>query len=250
MSQTERARDALLAPWPRELPTGRAASTHIIKPGIRGLEKGALNEHLSLTAASHCDLRAAPSNVMAFGDQQAIAVTRYDRDTDRRTGARLAPVYNVASALSNPDLNTARTMLAMSFSGHDRVNEIEPRHIAEEAGEAVLDPTWTVDRARELAAAAPDAYVQAAADAHLDGTDAEFAAHIIDAAADRAQSLKAQLDQYVPDGTATHRAGRSVPPRLSRRRGVDRGDSERAADDGNRDGFAARRTGWRATRDE
>jgi serine/threonine-protein kinase HipA len=64
------------------VPTGRAPSTHIVKPGIRGLEHSDLNEHLSLAAASLLGIRAAESRVMQFENQTAIVVTRYDRVLD------------------------------------------------------------------------------------------------------------------------------------------------------------------------
>lgn len=61
------------------VPTGRAASTHVLKPGIRGLQHSDLNEHLSLTAASLLGLRAATSRIVRFEDETAIVVERFDR---------------------------------------------------------------------------------------------------------------------------------------------------------------------------
>lgn len=61
------------------VPTGRAASTHILKPGIRGLARSDLNEHLSLAAAAHLGLPTAGTAVERFEDESVIVVTRYDR---------------------------------------------------------------------------------------------------------------------------------------------------------------------------
>jgi serine/threonine-protein kinase HipA len=61
------------------LPEGAAATSHILKPAIAGLEDHDLNEHLCLRAAAASGLVAAPSRVVRFGGTSAIAVTRYDR---------------------------------------------------------------------------------------------------------------------------------------------------------------------------
>jgi serine/threonine-protein kinase HipA len=61
------------------LPEGAAATSHILKPAIEGLDEHDLNEHLCLRAAAACELLAAPSAVVRFGDVSAIVVTRYDR---------------------------------------------------------------------------------------------------------------------------------------------------------------------------
>lgn len=61
------------------VPTGRAASTHILKPGIRGLDRSDLNEHLSLAAASRLGLDAAETAIERFEDESVIVVQRYDR---------------------------------------------------------------------------------------------------------------------------------------------------------------------------
>lgn len=76
-AQSKFALAATDAGW--AVPTGRAASTHIVKPGIRGLPHSDLNEHLSLAAASLLGLRAAVSRIERFEDETAIVVERYDR---------------------------------------------------------------------------------------------------------------------------------------------------------------------------
>lgn len=63
--------------WGR--PSGRIPTTHIVKPAIEGFDDHDLNEHLCLRAAALTGLRAAFSEVIAFGDERAIVVERYDR---------------------------------------------------------------------------------------------------------------------------------------------------------------------------
>lgn len=61
------------------VPTGRAASTHIVKTGIAGLALSDVNEHLTMRAAQLLGLRVARSRVMRFEDETAIVVSRFDR---------------------------------------------------------------------------------------------------------------------------------------------------------------------------
>ncbi len=66
------------------VPSGPIPTTHILKPPIEHTEDGTLyeqevNEHLCLTAAREAGLVAARSQVLTFGSERAIVVTRYDR---------------------------------------------------------------------------------------------------------------------------------------------------------------------------
>ena len=63
--------------WGR--PYGRAATTHILKPAIAGLDDHDLNEHLCLQAARRCGLPAVPSQLVSIGDERAVCIERYDR---------------------------------------------------------------------------------------------------------------------------------------------------------------------------
>lgn len=60
-------------------PIGTTASTHIVKPGINGLARSDLNEHLTMRAAALLGLHVAPSRVTHFEEQSAIIITRFDR---------------------------------------------------------------------------------------------------------------------------------------------------------------------------
>lgn len=63
--------------WGR--PYGQAATTHILKPAIQGLDQHDLNEHLCLQSARGVGVLTARSRVVAIGDERAICVERYDR---------------------------------------------------------------------------------------------------------------------------------------------------------------------------
>lgn len=275
------------------VPTGRAASTHIVKPGVHGLELSDLNEHLSLTAAAILGLDAAASEITTFEDQTAIVVERFDRAVgprnavarlhqedlaqatgrhparkyqaeggpgvreivallratrgrdadasvmrffeatlfnwailgtdahaknyallhDAARGPRLAPLYDVASALPYDDLNDRRARLSMSFGGHYRVSEITRRHIESEASGAGLDPEWAVARARGLIDGVADAYAEAARDAALQGASATFAARIVDAAKAHTKRLRTELNRSSSGARAARPAARPVQPR-------------------------------------
>jgi serine/threonine-protein kinase HipA len=60
-------------------PTGASATSHILKPAIVGLDDHDLNEHLCLRAAAWAGLSVARSEVMIFGEEQALVVARFDR---------------------------------------------------------------------------------------------------------------------------------------------------------------------------
>lgn len=70
-------RDPTTGQW--GLPSGRNATTHIIKPAIPSLADQDVNEHLCLAAARHIGLLTAESKVMLFGGERAIVLERYDR---------------------------------------------------------------------------------------------------------------------------------------------------------------------------
>jgi serine/threonine-protein kinase HipA len=61
------------------VPSGRSATTHILKPGVPGLDGHAENEHFCMTLAAALGLPVARSRVARFEDQAAIVVDRYDR---------------------------------------------------------------------------------------------------------------------------------------------------------------------------
>jgi len=270
------------------VPTGRAASTHILKPGIRGLDRSDLNEHLSLAAAARLGLNTADTEIERFEDESVIVVRRYDRarapdgtvtrlhqedmaqatgthpvgkyqneggpgveqivtlireargkdagspgrfyeatvfnwaalGTDAhaknysilhstRDGPSLAPLYDVATALPYPDINTRDAKLAMSFGRHYRLREIEARHVIADGAALGFDPGWARDRAVAIVDGLADAYSAAARDANLTGDDAAFAATVVDGVAVRADRLRREL-------TAARRAAVTPTPGASK----------------------------------
>lgn len=61
------------------VPSGSAATSHILKPAVQGFDDHDLNEHLCLDAARRAGLVIARTRVATFDDQSAIVVDRYDR---------------------------------------------------------------------------------------------------------------------------------------------------------------------------
>lgn len=259
------------------VPTGRSASTHIVKPGVSGLARGDLNEHLTMRAAHFLGLIVARSRVERFEDQTSIVITRFDRartadgtvvrlhqeDFAQATGTHpsakyqneggpgivaigelmrenlgrlaisdverffeatlfnwavlgtdahaknyaltysrtrsarpvLAPLYDLGSALAYPEINNRRAKLAMSYSGHYRAREIEPRHLVREAAPLGLAEEWVLDRARHLVDGLPEALGRAIEEAKLTGDDALFASMLSDRARERTHELGRQLSR-------------------------------------------------------
>ena len=94
-------RDVSTGRW--ATPHGSEPTTHILKPGIDGIEGHALNEHLCLATARRLGLRAARSTIEVFEEQVAVVVERFDRT---RVGDQVVRVHqeDMCQALGiNPD---------------------------------------------------------------------------------------------------------------------------------------------------
>ncbi len=72
------------------IPTGTRPTTHILKPGIAGLDEHHINEHLCMAAARRLGLRVAHTSVQQFAAERALVVQRYDRV---RVGATMVRVH-------------------------------------------------------------------------------------------------------------------------------------------------------------
>jgi serine/threonine-protein kinase HipA len=83
------------------VPSGSAATSHILKPAVAGLDDHDLNEHLCLDAARRAGLVVARTHVAQFGEESAIVVDRYDR---RPVDGRLVRIHqeDVCQALGVP----------------------------------------------------------------------------------------------------------------------------------------------------
>ena len=72
---------------------GSAATTHILKSGVRGLAQQALNEYVCMRVANACDIATAAVEYCEFkganGTEPAIIVERYDRLVDGEKVIRL-----------------------------------------------------------------------------------------------------------------------------------------------------------------
>lgn len=66
------------------VPNDATPTTHIIKPGIPGLDNHNINEALCQRAATELGLLAASSELIETGDLRVLISTRYDRRTDAR----------------------------------------------------------------------------------------------------------------------------------------------------------------------
>ena len=61
------------------VPSGRAPTTHIIKPAVPGFDGLVENEHLCQAIAAQLGLPAAKSSVLTLGDTSYIVIERFDR---------------------------------------------------------------------------------------------------------------------------------------------------------------------------
>jgi serine/threonine-protein kinase HipA len=61
------------------VPSGRAPTTHIIKPAVPGFDGLVENEHLCQAIAARLGLPAAKSYVLTLGDTSYIVIERFDR---------------------------------------------------------------------------------------------------------------------------------------------------------------------------
>ncbi len=68
---------------------GAAPSTHILKPGVAGMDNQALVEYLSMKTAEAIGLPTAGVSFERFGDEWAIVIERYDRVCSGRGIARI-----------------------------------------------------------------------------------------------------------------------------------------------------------------
>jgi serine/threonine-protein kinase HipA len=217
------------------IPSGRTATTHILKPGIAGLDGSAMNEHYCLALARNLGIPCARSEVRRFGDRVAIVVERYDRirhgtavkrvhqedlcqalgflpskkyqneggpgvralvellrqysqnrTEDIRTfldaqafnwliagsdahaknyslliapggGVRLAPLYDVASAMAYPEMQIRKLKLAMKIGGKYRLHDIGVHQWWKLCTEAKVSWKDTIERIQSLADELPAA---------------------------------------------------------------------------------------------
>lgn len=86
------------------VPYGDEPTTHIIKPGRAGLRDLDIVEHLSQATAERVGIDAAHTEVMRFGGQTAIVVSRYDRRIEGDTVTRVHQEDFCQASGTAPDL--------------------------------------------------------------------------------------------------------------------------------------------------
>ncbi|NJS35359.1 MAG: type II toxin-antitoxin system HipA family toxin [Brachymonas sp.] len=69
------------------LPLGGAASTHILKPAIEGLEGSVANEAFCMSLARELGLPTAQAQIGKIADKEFLLVQRYDRTGDLKRAA-------------------------------------------------------------------------------------------------------------------------------------------------------------------
>lgn len=252
------------------LPSGRIATTHILKPGISDLQDSAQNEHFCLRLAGSLGLTTAHSWVERFEDQVVIVVERYDRlhadrgverihqedacqalavHPDRKyqneggpgpadivdllrqraphedansfvdaliynwliagtdahaknysfligSGgkARLAPLYDVASALPYESIDLRKAKLAMKIGGTYRLREVGRPQWDKLALDIGSDADLVRARALAMAGAAPDEATSLLAKLGGEGLRSKVLDRLASAIAERARDCAALLD--------------------------------------------------------
>ena len=106
-------------------------------------------------------------------------------------GVRLAPLYDIASALPYDDFHPPKVKVAMKIGGYYKLASIGTSAWRRFAVEAGLEPDLVIDRARYLTEHAPAAFT-AAARALDDPSDA-MSARLVDRVTSRAAECRTQL---------------------------------------------------------
>lgn len=99
---------------------------------------------------------------------------------------RLAPLYDMASALVYPHIDPMKIRMAMNVGGEYRLARIGPLHWSRLAAEARLDEAALIDRIVEMSASLPDLLSDEARRARATGLDHPVLARMTDVLAARA----------------------------------------------------------------
>lgn len=113
---------------------------------------------------------------------------------------RLAPLYDIASALPYGNLDYQKLKLAMKLGGEYRLRDIGARHVGRMAAEVRQSPKRWVERARELTGKMPETVRKVADEMRASGLDHEIVGRLAAAIADRARTLEALLAAWTPEG--------------------------------------------------
>jgi serine/threonine-protein kinase HipA len=99
---------------------------------------------------------------------------------------RIAPLYDVASALPYDDMYMAKLKLAMRIGGQYVIGKIERRHWMRFATVAGFDPEEAIRRIDDLAARTPDAFADAIKSASVRDLESPLPQRLLDAVSTRA----------------------------------------------------------------
>ena len=108
---------------------------------------------------------------------------------------RLAPLYDVASALPYDEIYVPRLRMAMRIGGDDRVAGVSGWHWRRFAMENRLDPDETVARIDALAARAPDCFEKVAQDRAVRALTSGLPARLVERVTAQALRCRAALAQ-------------------------------------------------------
>jgi serine/threonine-protein kinase HipA len=108
-------------------------------------------------------------------------------------GVRLAPLYDVASALVYPDLYRPKIRMAMRVGGEYRMAQIRARHWRRLAVSVGTDPDAFVGRIDELATRAADAFATVGASDTVRGLGTDLPGRLLDHVAANAEACREAL---------------------------------------------------------
>ena len=111
---------------------------------------------------------------------------------------RLAPLYDIASALPYPGVDAWKLKTAMKLGGEYRLKAHGPSTWPKVAAELALDADDVVSRVRELVDGAPDALADAAQQPAVRVLKSAMPARLVDAVADRVEHCRGQLPRRKP----------------------------------------------------
>jgi serine/threonine-protein kinase HipA len=147
--------------------------------------------------------RAAGDNIGRFVD--ALAFNWIIAGTDAHAKnysvllagpqVRLAPMYDVASALPYDDMYLPKLRMAMRIGGEYRIERISGRHWRRFATENGLDPDATVARIDELAARTPASLAKSAQAAAVQALGSDLPTRLIEQVAARVPRCRKALAQ-------------------------------------------------------
>ncbi len=110
------------------------------------------------------------------------------------TAVRLAPLYDIASALPYSDVHIPKIKSAMKIGAHYKISSIGRRSWEQLAADTGTDPEWIIDRGRALACSVVDAFQAAAAQPSVVAIDSPLVPKLLDTIEAHAAACAKRLD--------------------------------------------------------